>query len=76
VRTPEERDRQTLLIVQALVRFFGVVAGTLCVLAGVSLVVSVPDGLASPLLMLAVAVGTAAAVGHLLRVGRGGRAPH
>ena len=72
----EERDRQTLLIVQAVVRFVGVVACTLCVLAAVSLVVDIPDRLASTLLIMAVVLGTVVAAAHLLRVGRGGRAPH
>ena len=76
MRTPEERDRQTLLIVQALVRFLGVVAGTLCLLAGLSLVVTIPVELSRTLLLLAIVLGAALAVAHLLRVGRGGRAPH
>jgi hypothetical protein len=75
VRTPEERDRQTLLVVQGLVRFLGVVAGTLCVLAALSLAVEIPVELSRTLLLVAVAVGAAFAVSHLLRVGRGGRSP-
>jgi hypothetical protein len=76
VRTPEERDEQTLLIVQSVVRFVGVVAALLCVLAAASLVTDIPPSVATTLVSLALVVGAAAAVAHLLRVGRHGRTPH
>ena len=66
MRTAEERDQQTLLIVQALVRFFGVVALTLCALAAAQLTVGIDHELATWLLTFAIVMGIVLAVSRLL----------
>jgi hypothetical protein len=70
VRSAEDRDRQTLVIVTALVRFVAVVACCWLVLAGLQLTVGVDDELGSQLLLASAVLGLAAAVGYLLRVRR------
>lgn len=65
MRTAEERDQQTLLIVRAVVRFLAVVACSWCVLAVLDLAVGLDDDLHAPLALAAVAVGLVAAVTRL-----------
>ena len=66
----EERDRQMLVVVRALVRFCAGVAGMLCALAAADLAVGVDENLHAALLLLALLVGAAAAVAPLRRAGR------
>jgi len=72
VRTAEERDRQILTIVAALVRFLSVVAGTWVVLAALDLVVGIDDDVKGPLLVASTGLGVVAMVVHLLRARRDG----
>jgi hypothetical protein len=65
VRTAEERDRRTLTVVAALVRFLSVVACSWVVLAAVDVVVGVDDDLKIPLLAASVGLGVVATVAHL-----------
>ena len=70
MRTAEERDRQTLVVVRALVRFCAVVAGLLCALAAADLAIGVDENLHAALLLLTLLAGAAAAVAPLRRSGR------
>jgi hypothetical protein len=62
MRTAEERDQQTLLIVRAVVRFLAVVACSWCVLAALDLAVGLDEDLHAPLALAAVLAGGVAAV--------------
>ena len=66
MRTAEERDRQTLTIVAALVRFLSVVACTWVVLAALDLFVGIDDDLEAPLLVASVGLGLVAMVVQLV----------
>jgi hypothetical protein len=70
VRTAEDRDRQTLVIVTALLRFCGVVAFSWLLLAGIELTIGIDDDLGSQLLLVSAFVGAAVGVGYLVRSGR------
>lgn len=70
MRTAEERDQQTLLIVRAVVRFVAVVACSWCLLAAVDLAVGLDPELHAPLGLSAVALGVVAAVARLRRDAR------
>jgi hypothetical protein len=65
VRTAEERDEQTLLIVRAVVRFVAVVACSWCLLAAFDLAVGLDEELHAPLALAAVGAGVLAMVARL-----------
>jgi hypothetical protein len=69
VRTPEERDRLTLAIVTALVRFLSVVACSWVVLAVLDLTIGVDDRVKVPLLAASVGLGLVALLVHLAHPG-------
>lgn len=62
MRTPEERDRQTLTVVTYLVRFLCVVAWAWVALAALDLAVGVDRGEKVPLLVASVGLGILAVV--------------
>ena len=71
MRTAAERDEVTLVIVTAIVRFVGVIAGVALLLAVVELAVGVDQTLYAWALMASVVLGLLLAVRTLVRGGPG-----
>ena len=70
MRTPEERDRQTLTVVSYLVRFLCVVAWTWVALAALDLAVGVDHDDKVPLLVASAGLAVLAVVAPLARARR------